>query len=561
MPSVTTMIRRMHDVRDEIEVGIIGDAGAALTRIFNRAERRLTAIESEFSSLLTMPDGNISQIPENIAQAQKIVDKFYADVQETIVKPGKAWAKDAVPAAFEAGRTLAETNMDVDFLSPELVKATFANITPSEKAVIQVGYENVYKIMNVVGDDATEWFRREMMDAVIDGIPVQGGPDSLAGRIIQSGRLKPIKIKTQSGRLITRSISQRANTIARVEMARVANKTHEMLASRALGAEAVYINSNPMDSRTTDVCARASTQVAMTLAEWDRSPFGRPPRLNPFHMCRSVLIGGQRDWFGDRSGAVEAELAAAEKPAVVEIAASKTLVPPTFTRVADADKWAKENIKHVKFVGMKGTNMEVVNDSLASVAQIQSTLKGGATLQRDGVNLVVEFGKFPRGYKNAAGLYFPGKHSIMMRKNYSKDGWASIQERYTESRSKFAKTRKLVIDGKEESIQVPFIVGGSIKDIVTHEVGHAVDNINKLRPSGTIRGIVQAGVAKATGKAEFDLLSRFYSVSQYGSSDIKGRCVENFAESWTAIVTKSPNAKWIDPRIKSMITDLIEVDP
>jgi len=297
MPSVQTMIRRMHDMRDEIEDGVIDDAAKRLERIFARAERRLASIEAQFERFALSGNGTIAQIPENVATAQSIVDDLNAEIQAAIVRPGKDWAKRAIPEAFNAGRDLARINLDVDFLSGDLVAAAFNNVTVAQKAVIEVGFQNTYKIMNVVGDDVSDYFRREMLDAVIDGIPVQGGPDSLAGRLIQGGRIKPIKIKTESGRIFTRSIRQRANTIARVEMARVTNKTHEVIATRALGAEAVYVNSNPRDSRTTDICMRASTSGAKTLAEWDRSDFGRPPRLNPFHMCQSVLIGGQKSWF------------------------------------------------------------------------------------------------------------------------------------------------------------------------------------------------------------------------------------------------------------------------
>jgi len=287
----------MHETRDEIEDGTIHDAARRLERIFARAETTLAGIDAQFERLALTGNGSIAQIPENVAEAQRIVDELNTEIQAAIVQPGKKWANRAIPEALAAGRDLARVNLDVDFLSGDLVASAFRNVTVAQRAVIEVGFQNTYKIMNVVGDDVSDWFRRTMLDAIIDGIPVQGGPDSLAGQLIKSGRLKPITIKTESGRTFTRSIRQRANTIARVEMARVVNKTHEVIAARALGGEAVYVNSNPRDSRTTNVCMRASTQKAMTLEEWDKSEFGRPPRLNPFHMCRSVLIGGQSGWF------------------------------------------------------------------------------------------------------------------------------------------------------------------------------------------------------------------------------------------------------------------------
>jgi hypothetical protein len=89
------------------------------------------------------------------------------------------------------------------------------------------------------------------------------------------------------GSTICRPVATRANAVARVE-----------LCAAALGDEAVYVNDNPMDDRTTDICREASEQPPMTLDEWSASPWGRSPRLRPFHLCRSVLVGGRREWFG-----------------------------------------------------------------------------------------------------------------------------------------------------------------------------------------------------------------------------------------------------------------------
>ena len=72
---------------------------------------------------------------------------------------------------------------------------------------------------------------------------------------------------------------------------------HRALCDAALGNESVYVNEDPMDDRTTEVCADASRQEPMTLAEWSASRWGRPPRLRPFHLCRGVLVGGRKEWF------------------------------------------------------------------------------------------------------------------------------------------------------------------------------------------------------------------------------------------------------------------------
>ena len=300
MPSVDTMINRMHALRDEMEDGVIGEAAEELQRIFARAEVALARNRRKFTALMTGADGNLQRTPENIEAARRIMEELDEEINVWIREAGKAWADAKLPAIHEAGRELARVNFDVDGVSPELVRAAFENVSTAERAVLRVGFENTYRIMNTVGDDVADWFRRTMLDAIIDGVPVQGRGDTLVNRLFESGRIKPITIKTESGRIIRRSVQQRATTIARVESARLSNQTHEVLAREVFGGEAVYINSNPRDSRTTDICRRASTQKAMTMEQWEQSEFGKPPRLNPFHMCRSVLIGGMPEWFKGR---------------------------------------------------------------------------------------------------------------------------------------------------------------------------------------------------------------------------------------------------------------------
>jgi len=300
------MIERVHKYRDQIEDEIVGPSRDELARIFDRAEIKLAGEAKRFNSLITSPNGALASTPAAIEKAQSILADLDDEINRYIRTPGKEWANQAAGLAHTAGRELARVNFDVDKVAPELVQAAYKNVTLTRGELL-VGAEDMYKIVNTVGDDVGEWFRRETMDAVLDGVPVVNklGGDSLMNRLIESGRLKPITIKTQGGRLIRRSVSQRAEAIARIEMGKIINKTHEKLASDILGDDAVYRNSNPRDSRTTHICRRASAQPPMTLEQWSASEFGRPPRLRPFHLCRSVLIGGEADWFED---------AAPEKP-------------------------------------------------------------------------------------------------------------------------------------------------------------------------------------------------------------------------------------------------------
>ena len=311
--SIAAMVAEMHKLRDELEHDVVGAAADDLSAIFDKAEVQLATQQKLFDLLLTDPAGRIQNIPENLEHVSVYFrDVVTPQIDQWVVGPGKAWAEKTVPIMHGAGRRLASVNLDVGSkLSPELVKAAFDNVSIAEQGILKVGYTSGYQIMNTVGDDVATWFQSTMNDAAIEGIPVthhNPNVDSLESRLFKSGRIQPLTIKGKNGATYTRSIKQRAQAIARIESTRIINRTHEQLAEDAIGEEAVFRNSNPQDSRSTDVCEFASQQKAMSLEEWDNSTYGRPPRLSPFHLCRSVLIGGKAEWFdevpeGDLQGA------------------------------------------------------------------------------------------------------------------------------------------------------------------------------------------------------------------------------------------------------------------
>ena len=298
--SINQMIRAMHKARHEIEINQIGGLSAELAGIFDRAERKLYRERDKFfKGLSTNAQGEIIGSVKNIEEARKRIAYVKKRVDELVKKPGMVWGDKMVNAMGEAGRELARVNLTTDFVPQAKIDAVFKHVSSTERAILRVGRSDAHSIIGTIGDDINEFFRREMLDSVAEGIPVQGRGDSLANRLFASGRLKAIPVYTKDGRTIMRSARTRADAIARVESAKILNATHEDVTKQALGDEAVYRNSNPRDSRTTDICSQASRQEPMTLLEWSRSRFGRPPRLRPFHLCRSVLIGGMPEWFDD----------------------------------------------------------------------------------------------------------------------------------------------------------------------------------------------------------------------------------------------------------------------
>lgn len=299
--SVKTMVRRVHAFRDEIESAVVGPLEAELESLLSRAEVALARRMGTGLKLSTYPDGKIKQTVENIEEAGRIVQQLQDDIDLWIVGAGKKWANGAIPKIHQAGRELAKINLDVSGVNQDLLRSVFEVIQPSERALLKAGYQNTYQSITRIGDDVADWLRREMMDAVIEGIPIVGPGDTLVGRLVQNGRLKPIVVKTKNGRLITRTVKQQATTLARENSARIINHTHDTLGHAALGGAPVGINSNPNDSRTTDICRRASQQPPMTRREWQNSEFGLAPRYEPYHFCRSVIIWGRAEWFKDRA--------------------------------------------------------------------------------------------------------------------------------------------------------------------------------------------------------------------------------------------------------------------
>ena len=296
--SIAQLVAQVEAARERVERQLVDPQEARLRRIFVKAEKGLAEEARRFYSLDTK-GAHIVRSTRNIERANKIVERFNVAVQREVVRPGRQWAGPMVEAAREGGEAITRANLRVPWVSQDQVAAVFEHVPRGIPAALRVGRDDVYQIMGTAGDDVQEWFRRTMLDAVAEELPLQG-PGSLAERLIKSGRIRPTVVVGKNGRTYARSIATRANAIARVESAKIMNNVHEVLGVRALGPDAVWINSNPEDSRTTDICTRASRLDPMTLDEWKRSPVGRPPRLYPeFHLCRSVLVAVKREWLDE----------------------------------------------------------------------------------------------------------------------------------------------------------------------------------------------------------------------------------------------------------------------
>ena len=272
---------------------------AELARIFGGAERNLVSRRESILAALTVgQDGKLVGEPEALARINALTQDIRQSITDDLVNPSRAWVDERMTVAWKRGRRLARVNLTNSMIDRDLVRESFLHVRPAERGVLAVGLRDTYRITETVGDDVAEFFRSTMTQSAILGLPVQGPGDTLSNRLFRSGRLAPIEYRTSDGRLVRRSLRQRAVAIARVETAKIFNRVHETKAVEVLGDEAVFANANPEDSRTTPICDQATDEEPKSLSDWDSSPYGRPPRLKPdFHLCRSFLMGGTRAMF------------------------------------------------------------------------------------------------------------------------------------------------------------------------------------------------------------------------------------------------------------------------
>ncbi len=247
-------------------------------------------------SILATEGSKLVQTPENIAAVNKVYDETLALVKSVLKVSGYGWVENWVNRASLRGVELAEWSLEGfgDLVrNREVLLAAFKNFNQIDSMILTSGLEEGYRILDTYGTDIADYFRRETLRAIIEGIPVQSLPgskaDSLARRIWEGGRIGKGKLP---------SIVHRAVTIARIELPRIENATYTQKAQEA-GLE-WGINVNPLDERTTPICEDASAAGPMTYQDW-LNTYGLPPRINPFHLCRSNIIWGEKRWLTEEA--------------------------------------------------------------------------------------------------------------------------------------------------------------------------------------------------------------------------------------------------------------------
>jgi len=294
MASFGDIARRMAQYEKSLQ-GRVEGREVELLRIFLSAEKTLFDSRAEILGQLAVEGEKLVKGNANLGRVESLITQVDGILREKLVDPGRDWADAAIAEGWKDGRQMASINLSL--IDERIAREAFRQVSVAEAGVLQVGIEDSYKIVGTVGDDVGQFFRGELTESITLGRPVQG-PGSLTERLFESGRLKPIKVRTKDGKIITRTVRQRAVAIARVETAKVMNRVHQVETEEVFEefgeTQVLYVNVNPMDHVTTPECEDATKAGPMSLAQWDASRFGRPPRLDPFHLCRSYLMAGTR---------------------------------------------------------------------------------------------------------------------------------------------------------------------------------------------------------------------------------------------------------------------------
>ena len=313
--TIDQMVEDVHEYWALLDGKVTGKAAQSLDKIFDRASRELAESRSLFYGLANP----LTADPAQLVKAGEVMARMQTNIDRLVKRTGQQWVNDTMPEAIKAGYEMTRKNLiNVQGVDQDLVRAALTNVSRAEKGVLRVGYQEAYQIMDTVGDDIGQWMTKTLTDAQIEGIPIQalGNGDSLERRLYESGRLKSQTIRTASGRIIRRSIRQRAQAIARVETNRMINRMHQVKGDEALGGEALWKDSGPIDDRTTEICMRASGRAPQSKEAWAKGD-GLPPRIGEqFHLCRHFLLATLPEWE-------DAEVTAARQRSIEKVKAFK----------------------------------------------------------------------------------------------------------------------------------------------------------------------------------------------------------------------------------------------
>lgn len=105
MPSVETMIKRVHAYREQIENDIIAGDARALMFLFSRAERRLTTIQKRFSAFAVSEGGLLQKRPRTSPRRNGSPTKWLPRLTSILCDLAKNGQKGNTSGAYGGAQT------------------------------------------------------------------------------------------------------------------------------------------------------------------------------------------------------------------------------------------------------------------------------------------------------------------------------------------------------------------------------------------------------------------------------------------------------------------------
>lgn len=277
---------------------------ARITAVADQYRRRLMDIEDtaerQLVNIFSEAEGGIlDRIPRMLRERRINVDQGTAWLADTermldrvLIEGGRKWVDSQFSLATEwaLDRTknivLAGGKLrNVRLIDDDVIRSSLLNFTDADDALLRSGLRRGYSLVRGIDRELGDHLRSVITRNVALGVDT----NTIAEEIMAGGRLRPI------GRI---SLEQRAQMIARTELARVAEDA-AAAKSEQVGIKHFRWSAMVGDPRTADDSIRRHGRIK-TRQQWlDYSPdeFKGVPPIRPHDRCTLVPI--ERDWLDD----------------------------------------------------------------------------------------------------------------------------------------------------------------------------------------------------------------------------------------------------------------------
>jgi hypothetical protein len=286
---------------EKIAKAAYADVMSDLLRMEKQLTKDIRAMDKEIEK------GDKDEIKKTRAN-QKVLKETLKDTQTTIAATMKTapekWVETWAAPSYIAGRKQLEISLTNAQLvgyntRPLLLAHEALFMDPATLTPIKASGFRTRAAYNAYGKELQDWLAYELNYAYQNGIPIGNYKDIGTGKNTLTANLFKDDSRfrgytTASG--VHVPAERNALATARIEPVQIANDV-AWIESNELGLTHCY-NSNPDDVNTTKICQEATHAGALVKGDMIKR-YGQPPRLSPFHLCRSSLIYVMEEWISD----------------------------------------------------------------------------------------------------------------------------------------------------------------------------------------------------------------------------------------------------------------------